>query len=135
MGLLHRLCCLRSFERKGEKELWFVIWNFFLLRLLCISINLPYVPAWNTVIMPGLVLLVTSWIIGPSHAASLEPLAHCQNVASISLLFKYYFGRCSSELARLVSLPFSLGMSSRYSDRLHDFSVAIPICYRGYLCH
>ena len=31
---------------------------FFLLRLLCISINLPYSNAWNTVVMSGLVLLV-----------------------------------------------------------------------------
>ena len=37
--------------------------------------------------------------VGPSLAASLEPLAHLQNVASSSLLSWYYFGRCSSELA------------------------------------
>ena len=29
----------------------------------------------------------------PSHAASLEPLAHCRNVASLSLFYRYYFGR------------------------------------------
>ena len=44
--------------------------------------------------------------IGPSLAASLEPLAHHRNVASISLCYRYYFGRCSSELAQLVPLPF-----------------------------
>ena len=42
-----------------------------------------------------------------SLAASLEPLAHCQNVASLSLFYRYYFGRCSSELAELVPLPYS----------------------------
>ena len=31
------------------------------LRLLCISINLPYSHAWNTVVMSGLVLLVATW--------------------------------------------------------------------------
>ena len=46
-------------------------------------------------------------IVGPSLAASLEPLAHRRNVASLSLFYKYYFGRCSSELAQLVPLPFS----------------------------
>ena len=46
-------------------------------------------------------------IVGPSLSASLEPLAHCQNVASLSLFYRYYFGRCSSELAELVPLPFS----------------------------
>ena len=36
--------------------------------------------------------------VGPSLAASLEPLAHHQNVASLSLFYRYYFGRCSSIL-------------------------------------
>ena len=45
-------------------------------------------------------------IVGPSLAASLEPLAHHRNVASLSLFYMYYFGRCLSELAQLVPLPF-----------------------------
>ena len=69
-------------------------------------------------------------IVGPSLAASLEPLAHRPNVASLSLFYRYYFGRCSPELAQLVPLPFSRGRSTRYSDRLHDFSVTIPRCYK-----
>ena len=36
---------------------------------------------------------------GPSLAASLEPFALHQNVASLSLFYRYYFGRCSTELA------------------------------------
>ena len=68
--------------------------------------------------------------VGPSLAASLEPLAHCRNVASLSLFYRYYLGRCSSELAQLVPLPCSRGRSSRYSDRLHNFSVTIPRCYK-----
>ena len=68
--------------------------------------------------------------VGPSLAASLEPLDHCRNVASLSLFYRYYFGRCSSELAQLVPLPFSRGRSTRYSDRLHDFSVTIRRCYK-----
>ena len=43
----------------------------------------------------------------PSLAPSLELLAHRQNVASLSLFYRYYFGRCSSELAELVPLPYS----------------------------
>ena len=69
-------------------------------------------------------------IVGPSLAASLEPLAHHRNVASLSLFYRYYFGRCSSELAQLVPLHFSRGRSTRYSDRLHDFSVTIPTSYK-----
>ena len=68
--------------------------------------------------------------VGPSLAASLEPLVHRRNAASLSLFCRYYFGRCSSELAQLVPLPFSRGRSTSYSDRLHDFSVTIPRCYK-----
>ena len=73
------------------------------------------------------------WIcrtVGPSLAASLEPLAHRRNVAILSLFYGYYFGRCSSELAQLVPLPHSCRRSTCYSDRLHDFSVTIPRCYQ-----
>ena len=31
--------------------------KFFLLRLLCMSVNLPYGYVWNTVVMSGLMLL------------------------------------------------------------------------------
>ena len=69
-------------------------------------------------------------IVGPSLAASLQPLAHRQHVASLRLFYRYYFGRCSSELAQLVPLPFFRGRSTRYSDRLHGISVTIPRCYK-----
>ena len=53
--------------------------------------------------------------VAPSLAASLEPLAYYRNVNSFSLFYRYYFGRCSSELAQLVPLPYSRGMPTRYS--------------------
>ena len=68
--------------------------------------------------------------VGPSLAASLEPLAHRRNVASLSLFYRYYFGRCSSELTQLVPLPYSRWRSTRFSDRWHDFCVTIPRCYK-----
>ena len=49
-------------------------------------------------------------------------------VASLSLFYRYYFVRCSSELAQLVPFPLSSGRSTLYSDRLHDFSITIPRC-------
>ena len=120
----------------------FVLWSFFLPRLLCISINLPYIhmeycchiwagaPCWYLELFDKL----QKWIcrtVGPSLAASLEPLAHYRNVASLSVFYRYYFGRCSSELAQLVPLPFSWGRCTCYSDRLHDFSVTITRCYKN----
>ena len=67
---------------------------------------------------------------GRSLAASFEPLADHRNVASLSLLYRYYFGKCSSGLAQLVPLPYSRGRSTCYSARLHSFSITIPRCYK-----
>ena len=92
--------------------------------MLYVSYNLSYVWAGA----PSCYLLLLDKVqkricrtVGPSLAASLEPLAHRQNVASLSLFSKYYFGGCSSQLAPLVPLPFSPGRSTRYSNQLHDF--------------
>ena len=68
--------------------------------------------------------------VGPSLAASLKPLAHRRNVASLSLFYRYYFGRCSSKLAQLVPVSFFRGRSTRYSDRMRGFSVTIPKYYK-----
>ena len=40
--------------------------------------------------------------VGPLLAASLEPLVHYPNAAKLSLFYRYYFGRYSSELSELV---------------------------------
>ena len=47
--------------------------------------------------------------VGFSLAASLEPLNHCQNVASLSLFYRYYFGR------------YNCWRNTCYSDTLHNF--------------
>ena len=39
--------------------------------------------------------------VDPSPPTSLEPLSHRRNEASLSLFYRYYFSRCSSELAQL----------------------------------
>ena len=39
--------------------------------------------------------------VGPSYAPSPDPLGHHRNVACLSLFYRYYCGRCSSELAQL----------------------------------
>ena len=67
---------------------------------------------------------------GPSLAASLEVLVHQQNVACLSLFYRYHIGRCWSELAQLVPLLYSW-RSAHYSDRLHDFSVIILRHYKN----
>ena len=93
----------------------------FPLRLLCISINLPYDHPWNTVVMSGLMPLVATWNFSISYKSGyvglsvfhllhlLKLLAYRRNVASLSLFCRYYFRRCSSEHAQLVPRPFFEG--------------------------
>ena len=65
------------------------------------------------------------WTLGlSSKCGQLKSFLQVLQV-SLSLFYRYYIGRCSSELAQLAPLPFSRGRSARYSDRLHDFSVTI----------
>ena len=121
-------------------EPWFILWCFFLLRLICISIKLPYSHLWNTTIISGLVLLVATWNCWISYKYQyagllvvyllplLNPSGSSSKCSELKAFLGYYFGRCSSELAQLVPLNFSRGRSTRYSDRLYDFSVTIPRC-------
>ena len=51
-------------------------------------------------------------------------------IASLSLLYRSYFVRYSSGVAKLVPLCRSRGVSTCYFNSLHDFSVTIPICYK-----
>ena len=93
-----------------------------------IKLSLRHIPSFSVAIaMPKVPKTISVCNI---LAASVEPIAHCQNLASLSLFYRHYFGRCSSELAQLVPLFFSRGRSTRYSDRLHDFSVTIARCYK-----
>ena len=57
-----------------------------------------------------------------------DPSLYHENVINLSLFYRYYFGNCSFELAELVPLPFSGGMSTCYADRSHDISVTISRC-------
>ena len=103
-------------------------------KKVCVMSGLvPLVTTWNCqtnyknkytgLLVLHLLLLLNPWLIVVMWSAE---------VFSIS---RYYFCRCSSELAQFVSLPFSQGRSIRYSDRLYDFTVTIPRrCYKdGYV--
>ena len=46
---------------RRKLEHWLVLWSVFLLRLLCVFVNLSYCHAWNTVVISGLALLVATW--------------------------------------------------------------------------
>ena len=134
IGALTWPLLLKLAPRKLEP--WFNLWSFFLLRLLYISINLPHGLAWNTVVMLGIVLLVPTcnccisykngpWSFTCCLSWTLDSSSKCSHLKFF--LHRYYFGRCPSELAQLVSLPYSWGRSTCYSDRLHDFFVTIDV--------
>ena len=59
IGALTLSLLLKLPPRKLEPCL--ALWSFFLQRLLCISTNLPFSQAWDTLVMSGLVLLVATW--------------------------------------------------------------------------
>ena len=68
--------------------------------------------------------------VGPLLAASLEPLAHRRNVASLSLFYRYYFGRCSAELDELVPLILEGGLLVI----LIDCMIFLSQMLQGWLC-
>ena len=127
---------LISIARTASKKIGALIRSvkFLFPEILSISINLPYSHVQNTVVMSGLVLLVTTWNCWISYKNGYTGLLvlHLLPLLNPWLIinYRYYFGRCSSELAQLDPLPYSRGRSTCYSDRLHDFSVTIPRCYK-----
>ena len=62
--------------------------------------------------------------VGSSLAASLEPLPHSWNVVSLSLLYRYYFGRCSY---RINSKSKSLNLIEMLLRKLTK-KIRIPNC-------
>ena len=64
-------------------------------------------PSWHLELLDKLQKRCSTVVL--SLAASHEPLTHHQNVASLILFYRYYFVRCSPELAQLVPLCYSRG--------------------------
>ena len=57
--------------------------------------------------------------VASALTASLEPMAHGGNEASLSLFYRYYLDRCSSEMTQLVPLPYSQGRSTQLNSGIH----------------
>ena len=58
-------------------------------------------------------------IIGPTLAANLQPLSQGDNVTSLSLSYKYFNGRCSTELSSLVPPVKTPVLMTRLSKNSH----------------
>ena len=67
-------------------------------------------------------------LVGSGMSADLQALSHRRGVASLSLFYKYYYGKCSSELADLVPPKRATVRSTRFSERMHRHTVNSPMC-------
>ena len=107
------------------------------MRLLCISINLLYGHAQNIVVMSGLVFLVATWNCQLSYKNRYAELLvlHFLPVLNSWLIVKmqpasvFSIGITVDVLQNWLNW-FHFPLSTRYSDRLHDFSVIIRRCYK-----
>ena len=71
-------------------------------------------------------------IIDPTLAVNLQPLSHRRKVSSLSLFYKYFNGRCSSELYSLVPPVKTPVRMTRLSKNSHPYSVSISFCKKGF---
>ena len=67
-------------------------------------------------------------LVGPELSADLHALSHRRDVASLSLFYKYYYRKCSSELADLVPRKRVPVRSTRFSNQMHLHMVNLPKC-------
>ena len=63
-------------------------------------------------------------LVGEDLANQLQPLAVRRDVASLSLFYRYYFGRCSSALEECVPKPTVFSRSTRRANTLTCYHVS-----------
>ena len=128
--------------KTSSKKIGALIYYVFLLRLFCISINLPYGHAWNTVAMSGLVLLVANWNCSISYKSRYAGLLvlHLLPFLNPGLIVEMQPAQIFSIGITFVDVDlkwlncfhffYSRGIFTHFSDKCHDFSVTIPRCYK-----
>jgi hypothetical protein len=62
----------------------------------------------------------------PDLSSNLQSLAHRRAVSSLCLFYRYYHGRCSTELTNSVPPPMLFSRSTRLAESSHRFSVKLP---------
>ena len=67
-------------------------------------------------------------LVGSGLSSDLQALSHRRDVASLSLFYRYYYGKCSSELADLVPPKLVTVRSTRFSEQMHRHTVNSPVC-------
>ena len=67
-------------------------------------------------------------LVGSGISAGLQALSHRRDVASLSLFYKYYYGKCPSEFADLAPPKLVTVRSTRFSEQMHRHIVNSPMC-------
>ena len=67
-----------------------------------------------------------SLLDGHDLASSLESLSLHRSVASLSLFYRYYNGRCSKGLSLVVPPNRTFGRTTRFSAHSHPYTVSVP---------
>ena len=65
------------------------------------------------------------WLIGEELFNTLQPLSHRRDVASLSLFYHYFHGRCSEELHSLVPALRSFPVRTRFAVTAHPYHVDV----------
>ena len=71
-------------------------------------------------------------IIGPELACKLQPLSIRRDVASLSLLYRYFHGHCSSELSSLVPPVRTFNRRTRLSTNSHPLTLSVPTSEKSF---
>ena len=67
-------------------------------------------------------------LVGKQLADELQPLSQRRDVASLSLFYRYYFGRCSSEISECVPKPQVFSRSTRRATPSTCYRVEVERC-------
>ena len=65
-------------------------------------------------------------LVGHDLASSLEPVSLRRSVASLSLFYRYYNGRCYKGLSLVVPPNRTFGRTTRFSAHSHPHTVSVP---------
>ena len=66
-------------------------------------------------------------LIGDELFSTLHALSHRRDVASLSLFYRYFYGKCSDELHSLVPPLWNFGRRTRFAVNSHPFFLRIPL--------
>ena len=65
-------------------------------------------------------------LIGDELFSTLHTLSHRRDVASLTLFYRYFYGKCSDELHSLVPPLWNFGRRTRFAFNSHPFFLRIP---------